>query len=541
MTTRYRLSHLKLPLNYTQHHLIQAVSRLIRRPPKAIESVRVIRESVDARGGRTPQFVVQLEFLTKQPLTQKLPPKVSKNDISFFACPTPRSLRPQKSVPGPAPPVIIVGAGPAGLFAALALVEAGRPVTLIERGKPVETRMKDIGLLRSQGTLDPESNVCFGEGGAGAYSDGKLTTRIKHPLKNWVLHQWVRFGAPSDILIKAYPHLGTDRLKKILQNLRRHLIEHGVEILFETKMIDLMVHRDSVIGVVLSNGQARPGHPVVLATGHSARDTVLQLHRLGVAMEPKPFAVGLRVEHPQELIDRSQWGKTAGHRRLGAAQYRLSCQVPEADGFRRGVYSFCMCPGGVIIPTPTQPEHMVVNGMSHSARATGFANAGLVVQVRPEDLRSHGFSDHPLMGMAFQQELEHATYSATQQPYGAPAMRVSDFVQRKATGNLAPTRFRPRAEPADLWEILPAWILEPLAQGLAHFDSVIPGFVSDAGNLMAVESRTSSPVRITRNDALMSTTLAGLMPVGEGAGYAGGIVSSAVDGVRAAEVILENG
>ena len=537
MTNRYRVSNLQLPLDFTQAQLENRLAKIIGTGAEAITSAKVTRESVDARKGA--QFVVQVEFITQQPLGKDLPTNVTAAKESHFSCITPSIFQPKTPPRSESTPTIVIGAGPAGLFAALALGEAGRKVILIERGKPVETRMRDIGLLRSKGSLNPESNVCFGEGGAGTYSDGKLVTRIKNPLKWWVLHQLIRFGAPSEILVKAHPHLGTDRLKGILQSMRSHLIEKGVEFIFETRMTNLVVHQKKAIGVRLSSGEEVHGSQVVLAIGHSARDTYEHLHEIGVRLEAKAFAVGLRVEHPQELIDRAQWGKAAGHPRLGAAQYRLAHQIPEPDGFHRGVYSFCMCPGGFIIPTPTEPEHMVINGMSHASRATGFANSGIVVQVRKQDLLARGYDDHPLMGMFFQKELENATFEATEQAYGAPAMRVSDFVRRKPSGNLAPTRFRPRAEATDLWEILPEWILEPLSKGLKAFENKIRGFVSNEGNLMAVESRTSSPVRITRNENMTSVSVKGLYPVGEGAGYAGGIVSSAVDGLRAAEAILK--
>jgi len=439
--------------------------------------------------------------------------------------------------------VIVVGAGPAGLFAALSLAESGFRVTLLERGKAVEPRMRDIGRLRSRGELNPESNICFGEGGAGAYTDGKLYTRIKHPYLRHVLHTFVRFGAKADILVDAHPHLGTDKLVRIVRNMRYHLLELGVDYRFESRVDDLLIHDGKVTGVrivdgVANNSQEIAADHVILATGHSARDTVSRLHQLGIRMEAKAFAVGVRAEHPQTVINRNQYGRMAGHAKLEAAEYKLTHQVADPYLNRRGVYSFCMCPGGLIVPSPTEIGGMAVNGMSNAKRAGQWANSGIVAQVTPEDIQRHGIREHPLMGIEFQRQLEVATFRAAGHRYAAPAMRLVDFIGKHASGNLAPTRFKPDAVASDLWEILPDWLGEALCEGIKGFGKKMHGFITDEANLLASETRTSSPLRIVRDAQLQSVSVQRLYPVGEGAGYAGGIVSAAVDGLKAAAAII---
>jgi len=405
--------------------------------------------------------------------------------------------------------------------------------------------MRDIGRLRSRGELNTESNICFGEGGAGTYTDGKLYTRIKSPLVRNVLHTFVRFGAAQDILIDAHPHLGTDRLVRIVRNLRGHLQSLGVDYRFGARVDALLTRGDAVCGVRLANDGEIPGDCVVLATGHSARDTYEHLHKLGIHLEAKAFAVGVRAEHPQALIDRIQFGDRAGHPALGAAEYAATQQVEDAHLGKRGVYSFCMCPGGLIVPSPTEEGGMAVNGMSNAKRSGEFANSGLVVQVTPEDIQRHGIKPdgiegHPLSGVHFQREIERATFREAGNQYAAPAMRLTDFVNRKPTGTLANCRFKPAAIPADLWDLLPHWIASPLAEGIKGFDRRMRGYLTYEANLLASETRTSSPVRINRDDSMQSVSLKGLYPVGEGAGYAGGIVSAAVDGLKAAEKILSS-
>lgn len=532
----YRIVNLKASLDYNEVWLKREAAVICGVKPADIVSVEMVKESVDARKKPKVFLVLQVEVTLNRAL-DALPKNVNALERSALDIPDPPMVA--KKALQAHEPVVIVGAGPAGYFAALALAEAGVRTILLERGKPVDTRMRDIGQLRSHGTLDPESNVCFGEGGAGAYTDGKLYTRIKHPYVRWVMKRLVDFEAPAEILKMAHPHLGTDKLVRIVRRMREHLEAEGVEIRFSTRMERLILEDGAVAGVALADGSEIRTSRVILGIGHSARDTLETLLAQGVCIEAKPFAVGVRAEHPQELVNLSQYGIAKPNKEyLGAAAYSLTHQVPDPHLERRGVYSFCMCPGGFIVPSPTETEHMAINGMSNANRSTPFANSGVVVQVTPEDLARQGFESHPLVGIAFQRQLEAKVFEITDKKYGAPGMRISDFVNRKASGTLAPTNFRPVVEPYDLWDVLPRWIAEPLSEGLQGFARKLRGYTSKEANLLAVESRTSSPIRMTRDDNFESVSTPGLFPIGEGAGYAGGIVSAAVDGVKVAEVLV---
>lgn len=533
MATHYRIAELKLPLDYDQAALEQAVLAHLGCPAEDLLELHIVRRSVDARKKPSVFFVFLLEVRLAQPLAapvagvSAVEPEPPRGPLTLMERRLPDHL-----------PVVVVGAGPAGYFAALTLAEAGVRTILLERGKPVETRMRDIGQLRSHGKLDCESNICFGEGGAGAYTDGKLYTRIKHPYVGWVMRRLVDFEAPADILFEAHPHLGTDKLVRLVKRMREHLIAKGVEVRFSSRLEDVQLVDGRVTGLRLADGELLNCDHVLLGIGHSARDTLAQLWRSGVHMESKPFAVGVRVEHPQELIDRNQYGDPEHKRVLGAAAYALTHQIHEGAR-ERGIYSFCMCPGGFIVPSPTELSHMAINGMSNANRSTAFANSGIVVQVETADLLRAGFEETPLMGIAFQRALEAACFAATRQAYAAPGMRIADFVAGRPSGTLAPTNFRPAIEACDLREILPPWVSAPLKAGLISFDRKLRGFTSAEANMLAVESRTSSPIRITRDAQMESVNTRGLYPIGEGAGYAGGIVSAAVDGVKAAELVVE--
>lgn len=495
-----------------------------------IGECRVTRASLDAR--RKPYIRQRLNLeIALQGRLDPLPPGWS--EIAAFSLPEQLpSFRLAKRPPGR---VVVVGAGPAGLFASLMLAEAGMSVCLLERGREVEPRMRDIGRLRSFGELQEESNICFGEGGAGTYTDGKLYTRIRHPWADAVLARMVQLGAPPEIAVQAHPHLGTDRLKALILNLRAHLQALGVEMRFASRCDGLLLRNGRAVGVVLATGEEIPAECVFLAVGHSARDTLSTLYGQGVAMEGKSFAIGVRVEHPQVLINEAQLGMRSRKPIWGAAEYRLSHEVAG-----RGVYSFCMCPGGLIVPAPTEAGHMVVNGMSNSNRSSAFANSGIVVQVHPEDLQRMGLGEGPLAGMALQRQIEAACFAATAQPYRAPACRIVEFLQKRGSGSLAPTHFRPGAEWAPVWQLLPPWIVEPLRTAMRAFDGKLRGFVSEEANLFSPESRTSSPLRLPRAENFCSINTPGLYPIGEGAGYAGGIVSAAVDGLRAAAALLSS-
>jgi len=543
---RYAIANVSVGLNEDAAAVQLRLSDALGLEHGLITGCTCVRRAIDARKKMDIHFVCTYEITTAAPLPEPLPIHAGQpiRLIERSALDPARPAVFSHKVSNPAH-VIVIGAGPAGLFAALALAEAGLRVTLLERGKPVETRMRDIGRLRSRGELDPESNICFGEGGAGTYTDGKLYTRIKHPFLRWVLATFVRFGAAADILMDAHPHLGTDKLVRIVRNMRHQLLELGVDYRFEARVDDLLIHqggrvRADLTGVRLADGCEINAENVVLATGHSARDTYERLQALGISIEAKDFAVGLRAEHPQQLIDEAQFGKLAGHPALGAAEYSLTHQVPDEHIGKRGIYSFCMCPGGLIVPSPTEAGHMAVNGMSNAKRRGRFANSGVVVQVTPDDIARHGIKPSPLMGVEFQRQLEARTFEAGGASYQAPAMRLTDFVGGKASSTLAPSSFKPGLVAADLQALLPAWISRPLSEGIQTFGRKLRGYVSSEANLLASETRTSSPVRIPRNEAMQSVSIAGLYPVGEGAGYAGGIVSAAVDGLKAAEAIIRS-
>jgi uncharacterized FAD-dependent dehydrogenase len=429
--------------------------------------------------------------------------------------------------PSPAsnrPRVVIVGTGPAGLFCALRLAERGVWCTVLEQGKAVEDRHRDIDRLRADGTLDPFSNVVFGEGGAGTYSDGKLTTRIHKPGITWVFDKLVDHGAPESVLYEAKPHVGTDVLSTVVASIRRQLTARGTKVLFGKRVTELVVHQGRVAGVRTDGGEEFAADAVVLACGHSARDLYTALAASGVPLERKGFAVGVRIEHPAGFINRAQYGSFAD--RLPAADYRLTWNNPSTG---RGTYSFCMCPGGEVVNSSSEPGLLCVNGMSYSQRDLPRSNAALVTTVTPED-----GPEGALGGIEFQRGLERAAFAAGGGAQGAPASSARAFFDRKPSARLPETSYEPRVVTADFDAILPPFLAAELRLALAEFDRKVPGFL-DQGTLIGVETRTSSPVRISRGEDLESTGIKGLYPAGEGAGYAGGIVSSAVDGVRIAD------
>lgn len=505
---------------HSEQSLTMAVARETGDAAKDIRAVRVLKRSIDARQ-RTVFVNVKLRaFIGEQPEEPEYR-AVEYKDVSRGKT------------------VVIVGAGPGGLFAALRLIELGLRPVIIERGKNVRERKKDIALISREHTVNAESNYSFGEGGAGAYSDGKLYTRSKkRGSVEKILSVFCQHGASVSILSDAHPHIGTDKLPRVIENIREQIIRCGGEVHFETRMDALIIERDEVKGVVTNTGECFYG-PVILATGHSARDVYRYLYEKHIPIEAKGIAVGVRLEHPQELIDRIQYHSREGRGRyLPAAEYSF---VTQAGG--RGVYSFCMCPGGFVVPAASGPREVVVNGMSPSSRGSRWANSGMVVEIRPEDypaLMKHEKQvvpeGSPLVLMAFQERLEEVCWLNGGMKQTAPAQRMTDFAGKRNSSDLPVSSYTPGllASPLHFW--MPEFVTDRLREGFMRFGKMSKGFLTNEAVMIGVETRTSSPVRILRDgDTYQHITLKGLFPCGEGAGYAGGIVSAAIDGERCAE------
>jgi len=516
---------LALPLGASPQAIHEATAAALGLSPEALLETRVRRISLDARG-KKPTRVYTVEAWRQD----EGPPPDETPRLRVGA---PMQLPRAGQMP------IIVGTGPAGLWAALRLIEDGQPAILLDRGGALTARHRDVVALRSHGVLNPESNLCFGAGGAGTYSDGKLYTRRRDAEIDRIHADLVALGAPPEIMVDAHPHIGTNRLIMLFKRLEAFLVEHGCEIRYDSKVIGLLrSDAGRVCGVQLADGSTISGPAVLLATGHSARDVYRWLHANGVRMERKPFAIGARCEHPQELIDRIQYGQHSGRVELEPAEYFLTAQVAS-----RGVYSFCMCPGGFVIPTPTELECLNVNGMSNHKRGTRYANSAIVTQVEPEDfwIEAPGDLDHlgPLAGLAFQHHLESRAYQAGGGGYRAPAQRLTDFLDQRLGTLPEKSSFRPGLSASDLHAVIPARFTGPLARGILRFDQKMKGFLTDEAILIGVETTTSSPVRIVRDAVdFQAPGFPGLYPTGEGAGMAGGIVSSALDGLRVVEALL---
>ncbi|MHB8137495.1 MAG: NAD(P)/FAD-dependent oxidoreductase [Smithellaceae bacterium] len=503
----------------------------------------VIRKALDARRNRPPHFVyaVKIQIADSAVLPEKLPegmqihpfldgPDIEPASTGLSDVPLQRGTR---EAPGVEKlPVVVVGSGPAGLFAAYTLALSGISVLLLERGRPIEERVEDVRAFWEKGVLDPQSNALFGEGGAGTFSDGKLTSRTKNPYAGWVKKVLVEMGAPSSILTDAKPHIGTDRLRRVLINLRRKLLDMGCEIRFRAQVTDIIIPKDAVAALVINKGEEIQTDKVVLAIGQSADDTYSMLDERGVKMEAKPFAMGLRVEHPQALINSIQYGKWSDHPSLPPAEYFVTAAVNELN---RSVYTFCMCPGGQVIGCSAFPGVVITNGMSSRQRDGEFANSAVVVNVRAEDFAVQG---EPLSGLAFRRHWEKEAYLAGGDNYCAPAERLCDFIEQKASGVVGRTSFLPGVKAARLSNVLPGFVADALRIGIKQFDKKMPGFISPEAHLIGVETRTSSPVRISRGADGQSENAQGLYPCGEGAGYAGGIISSALDGIKAAKSVI---
>lgn len=479
-----------------------------------IKDMYVMRRSVDAR---------------KNPVVLNVGVRIASG--SDFKLPS--LTKPVKfySVDSNAKTVIIVGAGPAGLFAALKAIQLGIRPIILERGCDVDSRRHDIALINREGKINLDSNYCFGEGGAGTFSDGKLYTRSKkRGSVEEILQLFVQHGANENILIDSHPHIGSDRLPGVIKAIRNTIIENGGEVHFRTRVTGLILEDGKVKGVATDKGDFL-ADSVILATGHSARDTFRKLNEQKVSLEPKGIAIGVRLEHPQQLIDQIQYNNKDGRGEyLPAAEYNFVCQ---ADG--RGVYSFCMCPGGVIVPAASGEGELVVNGMSASARSGKWANSGMVVEIHPGDFPEFQ-KQGALEMMALQENLEKKMFEASEHSIVAPAQRMTDFVAKKESKTLPKSSYVPGIRPADFNELLPSFISERLRKGFLEFGHKAKGFMSDEAILLGLESRTSSPLRILRDpQSLQSVSTQGLFPAGEGAGYAGGIVSAAIDGIRCAE------
>jgi len=524
-----RLTQLKLCLDHSEADLRQAVLVRLRLDADDLLAVNIVRRGVDARKRSAISFVYTLDLQLRDEAAALLR---CAGDRQIAPAPDRRYRFVTKAPAALATRPLVIGTGPCGLFAALVLAQMGFRPLLLERGKPVRERARDTFAFWRGGRLSPESNVQFGEGGAGTFSDGKLHSQIRDPQYRGykVLTELVRAGAPAEILYLAKPHIGTFRLVTVVENMRATLLALGGEVRFQTRVDDIEIENGCLRAVLVNGGERIAADHVVLAVGHSARDTFEMLARRGVAMEAKPFSIGLRIEHPQSLIDRARYGKQAGHPLLGAADYKLVHHCRNG----RSVYSFCMCPGGTVVAAASEAGGVVTNGMSQYSRSERNANSGIVVGVGPDD-----YPGGPLAGIAFQRHWEERAYAAGGSSYAAPAQLVGDFIKGRPSqvlGSVQPS-YTPAVRLTDLASCLPDYAVAALREALPAFARTLPGFAMSDALLTGVETRTSSPLRIRRGADLQSVNLRGLYPAGEGAGYAGGILSAAVDGIAVAEAL----
>lgn len=529
-----RITELKLPLDHPDEALREAIVQRLGIRDEQLLSFNLFKRSYDARKKNSELlfiYTIDLEASNEAELLSKFADDRNIGpapDVTYkFVGQAPAGLQERP---------IVVGFGPCGIFAGLLLAQMGFKPIILERGKEVRQRTKDTWGLWRKSVLNPESNVQFGEGGAGTFSDGKLYSQIKDPQHHGrkVLEEFVKAGAPDEILYINKPHIGTFRLTGMVEQMRQDMIALGAEVRFQEKVTDLLIEDGQLTGVVLESGEQLHSRHVVLALGHSARDTFRMLHAKGVYMEAKPFSVGFRIEHPQTLIDKARLGKYAGHPKLGAADYKLVYHAKNG----RSVYSFCMCPGGTVVAATSEPGRVVTNGMSQYSRNERNANSGIVVGIDPE----RDYPGGPLAGIELQERLEAHAYVMGGSNYQAPAQLVGDFVAGRpstALGSVEPS-YKPGVTLGDLAPSLPDFAIEAIREALPAFDRQIKGYNLHDAVLTGIETRTSSPLRITRNETLQSMNVKGLFPAGEGAGYAGGILSAGVDGIRIAEAVARD-
>ena len=520
---RYVVNNVRLLIDEDIENLNMQLYRKLGISSEEIRNFRIIREAVDARRKNRIEFVYSIEIEVDGKLRREISDvrMIEETEItSLITGTTKLENRP-----------IIVGTGPAGMFAGLILAKNGYKPLLLERGSVVEQRTKALNKFWEEGKIDPEVNVQFGEGGAGTFSDGKLTTRINDPRVSSVLKEFIQAGAQEEIGYKAKPHIGTDILRDVVKNIRNRIIELGGEVRFNSKVNDVLIDFNSFVkGVKVREGIIE-SQIVVIAAGHSARDVYEFLFKRNVKLISKPFSIGVRIEHPQEFIDKAQYGDFAGHPRLGPAEYQLAFKQGE-----RAAYTFCMCPGGVVVAAASDEGEVVTNGMSYHARDGRNANSAFVVSVGPEDFEN----SHPLAGIEFQKTWEKIAFCAGGRKYLAPAQTLGDFIDKRSTtkfGEVLST-YMPGVVPYDLTKCLPGFVVDMMMKAIGDFDKKIKGFAMKDALLTGVETRTSAPIRVLRNNSFEAEGITGLYPAGEGAGYAGGIVSAAVDGIRVAEAIM---
>ncbi|MFV3013196.1 NAD(P)/FAD-dependent oxidoreductase [Clostridium botulinum] len=523
-----RINNLTLEIDEDLNLLKNKVCEKLNISSHYIKDFKILRESIDARRNSI-KFNYSVEVSCED--EKRLIKNIKDKNIIFQDHEYEEKIvfgtKDMKERP------VIVGMGPAGMFAGLMLAKHGYRPIIIERGEAIEERSKTVEKFWNTGVLNIESNVQFGEGGAGTFSDGKLTTRIKDKRCSFILEEMVKAGAPKEIIYSGKPHIGTDILKNVVKNIRNNINSLGGEIRFNSKLENIII-KDGKVNAIIVNKEEIPCENLILAIGHSSRDTYEMLYKNNIFMESKAFAIGVRVEHLKEMIDKNQYGKYAGHPRLKAADYRLTYTTKNSN---RAVYSFCMCPGGEVVAAASEEGLLVTNGMSYYSRNKDNSNSAIVVSVTPEDFEGNT----PLKGMEFQRYYERLAYKLGGENYNAPVQLIEDFLKDKNSSKLGAVKpsYKPGYEFKNISECLPNYVIDSLKEGFSSFDNRIKGFASNDAILTGIETRTSAPVRLTRNENLESISLKGLYPAGEGAGYAGGIISAAVDGVKVAENIIK--